>query len=304
MIIDRPGPVTDRITLLGRTESCVYLVKGDLEYAVLGGGLAYIAPEVLAQLEAFQVDQEKIKRLIVHHTHFDHVGIVPFLRKRWPWLKVMASARGREQLARREVVATIIAFSQALLAQKGLTGRLGEFGLDPDGFQIDETAPDGGSISLGGLTLRFIYTPGHSSCSMAVYIPEEKVLSASDGGGIPFGDRVFASANSNFDQYQESLVKMAGLDVQIHLAEHYGARTGEDGRSFLARSIESARLTRSALEESYARTRDEEKTVEELSSLLAGEASGYFLPQEVMDLVLRQMTRFIARKHNAVKRGG
>ena len=40
MIIDQPGRVTDNITMLGKKESCVYLIDGGGEYAILGGGLA------------------------------------------------------------------------------------------------------------------------------------------------------------------------------------------------------------------------------------------------------------------------
>ena len=44
MIIEKPGFVTERILFLGRKESCVYLLKGSEEFALLGGGLTYIVP--------------------------------------------------------------------------------------------------------------------------------------------------------------------------------------------------------------------------------------------------------------------
>ena len=61
MIIDQPGKVTDRILLLGRRESCVYLLKGRNEYALLGGGMVSIVPDVLEQLDAFNIDENKIR---------------------------------------------------------------------------------------------------------------------------------------------------------------------------------------------------------------------------------------------------
>ena len=93
MIIDKPGKVTDRIFLLGRKESCVYILKGKEEYALLGGGTAYIVPEVVEQLKEFAIAEHKIKRIVILHSHFDHCGIVPFFKKRWPWAKVTASSR-------------------------------------------------------------------------------------------------------------------------------------------------------------------------------------------------------------------
>ena len=56
MVINQPGNVTDKIVLLGRRESCVYLLKGQNEYALLGGGMVTIAPDVLEQIESFKMD--------------------------------------------------------------------------------------------------------------------------------------------------------------------------------------------------------------------------------------------------------
>jgi len=118
---------------------------------------------------------------------------------------------------------------------------------------------------------------------------------ASDAGGIPFGDQIFTGANSNFDQYQASLEKMARYPALVHMAEHYGAFTNEDARQFLPRSITSAKMTRTLIEESLKRTGDVDQTVAEIAQMLAQEAKGYFLPMEVMTMVLGQMTRYLAK---------
>lgn len=303
MIVTTPGKVSDRITLLGREESCVYLVDGGSEYAILGGGMPYIIPDVLDQLEQFQIDESKISRLVIHHAHFDHVGAMPFFKKRWPRAKITASKRAQQNLARPAVMETILALNKGLLSSRGLEDKWEEFGLDIDIIVVDEALEDGNVIKLGDLDINFLETPGHSSCSMAAYISSEKALSASDAGGIPYGDQVFAAANSNFDKYQQSLEKMAALDIEIHMAEHYGARTGEDARNYMKKSIESAAATRKLMEEAYARNLDEAKTVEEVSELLAGPSSGYFLPKEVMAMVLGQMVKYIARMHQQKQAG-
>lgn len=299
MIIDQPpAPVSERITMLGRRESCIYLVRGQTTWAVLGGGLTYILPDVLEQLDKLGIDEKKIKYWIIHHAHFDHVGLVPYFQKAWPWVQVVVSERGQEQLTRPQVMKTIVDLSRMVLAGKGLEDRAAEFGLDVTAITADLVPPDGSTLSLEDLTLNFMYTPGHSSCSMSVYIPEIKLLSASDGGGIPYGSNIFTAANSNFDHYQSSLEKLSRLEVEIYLSEHYGARTGGDARNYIPASMESARATRSLLEEVYLRTRDENQTVAEMTKLLAQRSQGYFLPPEVMEMVMGQMTRYIAKSLN------
>jgi len=295
MIIQEPGRVTERITLLGRKESCIYLLDGGSEYAMLGGGMTYVIPDVLSQLANLGIDARKISRIIILHAHIDHVGIVSFFKRRWPWLTITASQRARENLLKPKMAKAILDFNTLLLSQAHMAERASEFGLDLENIEVDEVVKEGDIIACGDRTLEIIETPGHSSCSIAVYIREEKALMASDAGGIPFGDQIFTGANSNFDQYQASLEKMARYPALVHMAEHYGAFTNEDARQFLPRSITSAKMTRTLIEESLKRTGDVDQTVAEIAQMLAQEAKGYFLPMEVMTMVLGQMTRYLAK---------
>ncbi len=298
MIFNTPGKVTDRITLLGRRESCVYLLDGRTEYAILGGGMTYIVPDVQSQIANTGTYEKSISRLVIHHSHFDHVGIVPYFKKRWPWVSITASARGAVQLAKPAVIDAIKGINRMVLSNNGLADRADELGLDFDTIPVDDMPDEGETRRIGDLTLEFMMVPGHSTCSMAVYVPELKALFASDAGGIPFGGLVFAAANSNFDLYQASLVKMAGYGVDFHGAEHYGAFTGEDARSFIPKSIKAAVETRTMIEDSLKRTNSAELTSEEITSWMSENAGEYFLPRDVLKMVVDQMTGWLARSMN------
>ena len=295
MVFDAPGKITDRIWLVGRRESCAYIVGGEGEYALLGGAMAYVAPDVLDQLARFGIEEARIRRIVILHSHFDHCGMVPFLKRRWPWAVVTASARSRELLQNPKVVGSIAALNQALIASSGPTGSGRAMDLHFDGIDVETVVGDGEILACGGLSLEVMAVPGHSSCSIAVYIPEEKALFASDAGGVPFGDKIFTAANSNFDLYQASLSKMATRDVAIHLAEHYGARSGEEGRRFLQDAMAAAAETRQILETTYAETGDEARTAAIITDRIMAEAPVDFLPREVVTLVAGQMVHYIAK---------
>jgi glyoxylase-like metal-dependent hydrolase (beta-lactamase superfamily II) len=296
VIIDRPGKVTDRILLIGRKESCVYILKGEEEYALLGGGTAYIVPEVVEQLKEFSIAEQKIKRIVILHSHFDHCGIVPFFKKRWPWAKVTASSRARELLSDPKVIETIDYLNKALIVEHGREKEGGDLGLEFSGIDVEEVVKGGDILSCGDLSMEVIDVPGHSSCSVAVYVPGEKAMFASDAGGVPLGDQVFTSANSNFDKYQESLEKMAGYEIDVYLAEHFGARTGVDGRGYLEKAMEAAVKTRGILEASYASTRDVKKSTEEVTDRMMTMLPDGFMPRDVIAMVAGQMLRYIARQ--------
>ena len=294
MIIEEPGYITERILLLGRRESCIYLLKGKNEYAILGGGMAYIVPDLIRQFEEYEIDESRIKRIIILHSHFDHCGIVPFFKKRWPHVKVTASARAKELLATKKVIDSIEFLNQVLLMKHGIEDKAKELDLSFTGVDVEEAVKEGDILYNDGLTMEIIEVPGHSSCSIAVYVREEKALFASDAGGVPFGEQVFTAANSNFDKYVESLHKMALFETEIHLSEHYGARTGKDGRTFLQKSILSAKETRLILEESIARTGDVKKSTKEITDMLTKNAPTGFVPKEVISMVTEQMLRYIS----------
>jgi glyoxylase-like metal-dependent hydrolase (beta-lactamase superfamily II) len=294
MRIAEPGWITERILLLGREESNVYLLKGE-ENTLVGGGMITIVPDVLEQLDAFGIDTSAITRMLILHSHFDHCGTAPFFAKRWPQLKVVASKRGKEMLANPKVVESISFLSRSLIAESSMEEQAEQMGLTFDGVEVQETVEGGERVNWGGIELEIIDAPGHSSDSIAVYMPSEKALFASDAGGIPFGEDVFAAGNSNFTKYQQTLERFNEYDVEIHLAEHYGAFTGEEAKRFMPRSIEAARETRELMEESYRRTGDAEKSTEELTELIMKRAPEYFLPREVMAMVIGQMMRHIAK---------
>ncbi len=294
MRIAKAGWITESILLLGREESNVYLLKGT-ENTIVGGGMITIVPDILEQLAAFGIEESKITRLLILHTHFDHCGIAPFFAKRWPQLKVVASTRGKELLANPKVVQSISFLNKALIAEGSMDEKAKELDLTFDGVEVDETVEGGDVVNWGGVELEIIDAQGHSSDSIAAYMPLEKALFASDAGGIPFGDDVFAAGNSNFTKYQETLERFSQYDVDIHLAEHYGAFTGEDARKFMPRSIEAARETRQLMEESYRRTGDAEESTKELTDLIMKNAPDYFLPREVMAMVIGQMMKYIAK---------
>ncbi len=295
MVITEPGKVTDRITFLGSVDCCVYAVDGGEEAILIGGGMVYVAPDLLRQIDEFGIDERKIKRLVILHAHFDHCGLIPFLKKRWPWAVVTASARAKKLLSDPNISQTIANFNQAAVEAAGLQDKAEELGLEFTAIDVEETVGEGDVISCGDLTFEVMEVPGHSSCSIALYMPREKALFPSDAAGIRYKDYFLAAGNSNFDLYQQSLEKMATYDVEVVLGEHYGASVGEDARIFLPRTIESARRTRMLLEESYKRTRNVEKSTEEIADVLLNEAPGAFFSRDILSLISGQMVKYIAR---------
>ena len=287
------GRIRKNLWYLGSEESGLYLLEGRASSLLISGGMSYLAPVVERQVHEFGIDEARIDKLLILHAHFDHVGLVPFFKRRYPSLELYASARAWEILHTAKAIETINSFSRLVAERMGVTENLG-----PDLHWRDDlsgtTVAEGTTIDLGGATVRIIETPGHSSCSVSAYSPEIGALFPSDGGGIPYGQTIIPSGNSNFTRYQRSLDKLSGLEVKIFCADHYGFVTGQEARRYIARSIDAARQARTLIESLLRRTGSIDVTVSALVADSYARNPRYLLPPEISAGIYRQTVRHIA----------
>lgn len=294
MRIRKRGRVRDQIWFLGREESGIYLLEGRDGSMIISGGMSYILPDVLRQFEEFGIDEEKITKLLILHSHFDHVGVVPFFKRRHPEMEVYASIRAWEILQMPKAIATINEFSQTVANRMGKQSVYSTYDLEWREDVTGKTIGEGDQIDLGGLKVWVLEIPGHSSCSIAAYVPELKTLFPTDGGGIPFNETIVTSGNSNYTKYQESLERMKDLEVEYYCADHYGYIFGEEASDFASKTIEMAKQKRAQMEEVYCSTRDIDEAAKRLVSSFYDENPYYFLSPEIFLDVYRQMVRHIA----------
>ena len=245
---------------------CVYLLKGK-EYMIIEGGMSYIVPSILQQFQERKIDRSKITRLLLLHSHFDHCGIVPFFKRRTPQLRVVGSRRSQELYRKEKVVNFIRDRNREMIQLLKMENEAAKLNLDFDQIAVDETVKEGDVIDLGeGMRVQIFAMPGHSSCSIAAYVPSLKALFPSDAGGIPGeGDEIFASGNEDFILYQKSLQKLRPLEVEIFCAARNGAMVGKDARVYISRSVEAAEKMRLEIIRQFQGVENKEEKLTQLA---------------------------------------
>ncbi|HOK06155.1 MAG TPA: MBL fold metallo-hydrolase [Syntrophales bacterium] len=291
----RAGKVTDNLWYLGREEAGVYLLEGRDTSILINGGISFILPEVLRQMEDFGIAREKIGKVLILHSHFDHVGIVPYLKRTNPDLEIYASPQAWSIFAMPKAIDIMNSFSLIVARQFGVEEALSAYDHawrdDMTGVSVGE----GDKIELGGVSLQIMHTPGHTNCSITAYEPERKALFASDGGGIPFGDTSFPSANTNFTQYAESLERLLPLPVDYLCADHYGYLTGEEAGTFIALTLEETKKWRAYMEDVLRRTGDLDAAARAVTAEFYEKMPSYFLAADILEGVFKQMLKFLAK---------
>jgi glyoxylase-like metal-dependent hydrolase (beta-lactamase superfamily II) len=294
MRIRKPGKVQERIWFLGREESGVYLLEGNNGSMIVSGGMSYIVSDLLHQFEEFGIDETRIKKLLILHSHFDHVGIVPFFKRHHPGIEVYASPRGWEILQTDKAILTINEFSRNVAKRMGKEDVYLTYDLEWRNDISGKAVREGDRIDLGNLEVSILEIPGHSSCCIAAYVPELKALFPTDGGGIPFNETIVTSGNSNYTKYQQGLERLRDLDVDYYGADHYGYVIGEEAWEFIPKCIEMAKKNRALMEQVYRSTRDIDAAAQKLISSFYEENPSYFLSPEIFLDVYRQMVRHLA----------
>jgi len=294
MRIRTPGKVREGLWFLGQKETGVYLLEGKGCSMLVSGGMSYIVPDILEQFKEFGIDENRIKKILILHSHFDHVGIIPFFKRRHPEIEVLGSERAWELLRMEKAIATINQFSQNVAKRMGKESVYSEYDLDWRDDVSGRMVREGDPIDLGGVEVSILEIPGHSSCCIAAYVPQWKALFPTDGGGIPFDETVVTSGNSNYTKYQKSLERLRPLEVEYYCADHYGYVTGEEARQFISRAIEMAKKKRIEMEEAYRATRDIDAAAKLLIASFYDENPNYFLSPDIFLDVHRQMIRHLA----------
>jgi hydroxyacylglutathione hydrolase len=185
------------------------------DLSLIDTGLAGKGKYKMESIKKMGIGLKHIKRVIMTHTHFDHIGALAEIREEIPeaelWIHSLEAApieKGDER-----TVYGMEMFQQMCQMQYGF--KPGAFT-----FRVDRKLEGGETVEIGGMSWEVFHIPGHSMGSMALYYKPKKIL-------IP-GDVIYADyAIGRFDlhgadgaELKKSLMRLAKEEVDILLPGH------------------------------------------------------------------------------------
>ena len=296
-----PCRVLESLDLLGAWPNCLYLLKGE-EAMIVGGGMSWIAPALEKQFAEIDFDLSRIRYLAILHSHFDHCGAVPYLQRKFPRAKILASAYAHRVFSLKKAVQFIAAMNDRMLEISGAAKEAGSLNLKFDGIQPDQTVSGEDTVDLGrGIAVRFLDTPGHTQCSLSAYVPSLKILFPSDAAAFPTFAGTGAAHPSpqyDFQLYLQSLKKFAPLEVEILAFEHHGFLRGDEARKFLDQAGRRAEDDRKFILEHIRGPEDFDQVVREMTQDFLEQTRFLFLPPEIQKRVAQTVVRKILETKN------
>ena len=244
MFIDWKGKVEDKFYVLGHPAVPLYLLDGKRPVLFDAGftGLSKIYKREISQV----LGSRSPYLLLLTHSHWDHVGSVSYLKDSWPKMKIGGSSQAGEILKRPGVV------EQIRVLNKGAIYDLRKWGIEEvfegqfESFDLDIILKDRNIIQLeSALSIQIIYTPGHTWDFLSYWVPEKRILVASEAvtcDGI-------SEFLVDYHAYLDSLEKLSLLDVEILCTGHSLVITGADAKKYILQSIEDTKIYISMVEQ-------------------------------------------------------
>jgi len=156
-----------------------------------------------------------IGRVIMTHTHFDHIGCLGEILKAIPQAELWVHPAEGDLLEQGDdrAVYGMDMFKSMCQAQ---------YGIQPGAFtfQVHRRLEDGDILDLGDTRWEVLHIPGHSAGSIGLYSPRDKILIPGDTVYADYAIGRFDLYGANGPQLKASLLRLADLDVEILLPGH------------------------------------------------------------------------------------
>ncbi|MDZ7697185.1 MAG: MBL fold metallo-hydrolase [Deltaproteobacteria bacterium] len=229
MRISQTGKIAEDFYVAGNPVMPVYLLDGDVP-ALFDAGLSALGPLYAADIEDILGGRHP-EILFLTHSHFDHIGAAGYFKKRWPDLKIAGSQKIQDILNRPRAVETI------RLLNREARRQLQSLGVTPideapfEGFEQGLILHSGQILELGhDMQVECMSTPGHTWDFMSYWMPEKKILVASEAVGCDDGTGyIYTEFLVDYDVYCRSLIELSKLDPQV-LCPGHGLGFDRQGR--------------------------------------------------------------------------
>jgi glyoxylase-like metal-dependent hydrolase (beta-lactamase superfamily II) len=198
-------------------DSHVYVIgdPSSQDLSLVDVGLTGKSRYKVSSIEAFGVKLEDIKRVIMTHTHFDHIGCFAEIKEQIPWVELWVHTAEAEELEQGDERTVYGMNMFQSMCQMQYDMKPGAFK-----FRVDRQLQDKEMLEIGGMTWEVHSIPGHSQGSIALYHESNKILIPGDTVYADYAIGRFDLHGANAAALKDSLMRLAELEVDILLPGH------------------------------------------------------------------------------------
>ncbi len=243
-LTSKPVAVTPNFYRLGTEAFPAFLSMGKVGM-IVEGGTGPTFELIVKQIKSLGFDMKRVEYVLLTHTHADHIGALPHLKRRWPHLKIVASGIGAKILNTRELYNEFLLVDLGLAQLMRAKSEIEEIPPTPEDYQfeVDLLVKDGDTIDLGNdIVWEIMETPGHSPCHISAYERTEKTLVLGDVTGfyVPERDLFWPNYFASLKSYVESIRKLSSFPAERAVLSHNAVIEGNVHR-YLEKALKATR---------------------------------------------------------------
>lgn len=274
----------------GKGSSTAFLILGENKTALIDCGMAYCASNLIKNIQQVLQDERKLDYILLSHSHYDHIGAVPYLRKVWPDVKVLAAEYAQNVLTKESALKTVRQLGNQASALYGENQLLD---YDDNLMKVDKKISDGDVVDLGGTTITVMETPGHTKCSLAFLVNNEVIFASETSGVMNKSGKLSPSFIISYKDTIESIKKCQKVNAKYIVAPHLGFVSESETSTYWEKCMEAANKTRNFVLELFQEGFDEDKIFEEYKKNFKDEGAGALQPDKAFEINNRAMIKSI-----------
>jgi hydroxyacylglutathione hydrolase len=198
-------------------DSHVYVIgdPASNDLSMIDVGLTGKGNYKLQSMKKMDIKLDAVKRIIMTHTHLDHIGCLSEIQKAIPGAELWVHRLEAEPLEKGD--------DRGVYGMNEFKGMCQmQYGLKADAFKfkVDRKLEDGDILDMGGMNWEVIHIPGHSMGGIALYHLSLKILIPGDVIYADYAIGRFDLHGADADQLKKSLNRLAELDIDILLPGH------------------------------------------------------------------------------------
>ena len=269
-----------------------FLININRKNLLVDSGFSFCAENMIRNIKS-ALGGESLDYILLTHSHYDHASGIPYCRSHFIDAKLVSSEYAAKIISKPSAVETMRELNRSAADEHGVI----EFEDKLDLLKVDITVREGDVIDLNGVSLQVIEAPGHTRCSTAFYIPQEKFLISCETIGCLIGDNdAIPCYLVGYGMTLDSINKILNLDVGKILVPHFGVLEGSTCKTYLNNVLPAAERLKNFIVTDYRQGKSIEEIIEHYEDVYYTEEVRRAQPPAAFRLNAKHLVPMIIRE--------